>query len=179
MRGQALRISRPLPPHPAAADFSPAGRRSETHQLLHISGQGLVCEGSLVCPARPELQAGRSGILTARKQDNARTSPLVSSPRRGEGGPKGRMRGRRCRISESSPPSSAAAIFSPAGRRNQRRPLIPHERALISRKHRRPGTPLAHRPQLRPRACRSAPEYPPAPSHPMPVRRWRRWSASR
>ncbi|EPR19462.1 hypothetical protein L901_25200 [Agrobacterium sp. D14] len=33
MRGQALRISLTLPPHPAAATFSPAGRRSKWHPL--------------------------------------------------------------------------------------------------------------------------------------------------
>ncbi|CUX19647.1 hypothetical protein AGR13a_Cc210019 [Agrobacterium genomosp. 13 str. CFBP 6927] len=33
MRGLALRISPPSPPHPAAADFSPAGRRNKRQPL--------------------------------------------------------------------------------------------------------------------------------------------------
>ncbi len=49
--------------------------------------------------------------------------PRVSSPRRGEGGPKGRMRGCPLRISLPLPPHPAAATFSPSGRRRHAAPL--------------------------------------------------------
>ncbi|WP_320188271.1 heavy metal translocating P-type ATPase [Agrobacterium rosae] len=45
--------------------------------------------------------------------------PPVSSPRGGEGGPEGRMRGPGLRDAESLPPHPAAATFSPSGRRTQ------------------------------------------------------------
>ncbi len=41
MRGLALRISLPLPPHPAAADFSPAGRRNKRHGLALCGKNGI------------------------------------------------------------------------------------------------------------------------------------------
>ncbi|MGV1990036.1 hypothetical protein ACQZ5N_25795 [Agrobacterium sp. 22-221-1] len=58
--------------------------------------------------------------------------PLVSSPRRGEGGPKGRMRGQRCRNSLPLPPHPAAADFSPVGRRNKGQTLILTEMAGLA-----------------------------------------------
>ena len=45
--------------------------------------------------------------------------PRISSPRRGEGGAKRRMRGHPLRISLPLPPHPAAATFSPSGRRRQ------------------------------------------------------------
>ena len=51
-----------------------------------------------------------------------KTPPRVSSPRRGEDGPKGQMRGQALRISLPSPPHPAAATFSPSGRRNKLHP---------------------------------------------------------
>ncbi|TRB06387.1 hypothetical protein EXN61_14540 [Agrobacterium tumefaciens] len=49
-------------------------------------------------------------------------SPHVSSPRGGEGGPKGRMRGQALGLSQPSPPHPAAATFSPLGKKKYAAP---------------------------------------------------------
>ena len=49
--------------------------------------------------------------------------PRVSSPRWGEGGPKGRMRGRPLLISPPLPPHPATATFSPRGEGDTQHPL--------------------------------------------------------
>ncbi|TRB01395.1 hypothetical protein EXN68_07800 [Rhizobium rhizogenes] len=74
---------------------------------------------------KPATGSSRAGLEIVRSSlpVQGTTLPFVSSPRRGEGGPKGRMRGQPCRISESLPPHPAAADFSPSGRRNKQHPL--------------------------------------------------------
>ncbi|SCX26826.1 hypothetical protein DSM25558_4090 [Agrobacterium sp. DSM 25558] len=57
--------------------------------------------------------------LLAEALDYAKRSRCLSSPRRGEGGPKGRMRGPALLIHLPLPPHPAAATFSPSGRRRK------------------------------------------------------------
>ncbi|SCX12470.1 hypothetical protein DSM25558_1610 [Agrobacterium sp. DSM 25558] len=76
MRGQAFRTRMPLPPHPAAATFSPAGRRQPTvtsniSRTLHTSVipthfwfSHLWQLSGATCPAQAVFKAIRAGTAS-------------------------------------------------------------------------------------------------------------------
>jgi hypothetical protein len=79
----ALQPSLAAPPHPALrATFSPLGRRSHADVV------------------RPDLLSGRCGEVSEYWGPTRRTR-TSSSPQRGEGGPKGRMRGREAKAEKA------------------------------------------------------------------------------
>ncbi len=99
MRELARSLPSAPPPHPAAATFSPSGRRD-------------------VSPWFPAIRTVAPGTHLSRLLlSTSRGERHTPSPLWGEGGPKGQMRGLARQPKSAPPPHPAAAPFSPTGRR--------------------------------------------------------------